>query len=117
MDVSGGRDKENQNIIMWNKHGKVNQQFDMVYVDEWKSYKNGDLHEDFGMYIGRPFYVVSKMSSHRYLDLINNRNFAIKTKNGRNSQIWYFHLQSLTIRSKYNNQSWDIKNAGRTRNM
>jgi NADPH-dependent glutamate synthase beta subunit-like oxidoreductase len=25
MDVSGGQDRENQNIIAWSKHGRVNQ--------------------------------------------------------------------------------------------
>jgi hypothetical protein len=41
----------------------------------------------------------------------------IKTANGRRTQVWYFHQQSKTIRTRYNNQSWDIKSAGRTNNM
>jgi hypothetical protein len=41
----------------------------------------------------------------------------IKTPNGRKTQTWYFHQASLTIRTRYNNQSWDIKNAGRTYDM
>jgi hypothetical protein len=41
----------------------------------------------------------------------------IKTKNGRKTQVWYFHQQSLTIRTRYNNQSFDIKNAGKTNDM
>ena len=41
----------------------------------------------------------------------------IKTANGRKTQIWYFHQQSKTIRTRLNNQSWDIKNAGKTTNM
>jgi len=57
------------------------------------------------------------MGSRRYLDLINNRNMVIKTANGRKTQIWYFHQQSKTIRTRLNNQSWDIKNAGKTTNM
>jgi membrane carboxypeptidase/penicillin-binding protein PbpC len=118
MDVSGARDRENQNIIMYRKHGKINQQWDLVYTDEWKGEPGkGELNEEFGLYVERPFYIVSQMSAHRYLDLINNRNFAIKTQNGRKSQIWWFDQKSLTIRSKYNNQSWDIKNSGRTNNM
>jgi hypothetical protein len=57
------------------------------------------------------------MKSHRYLDLINNRNLVIKTANGRNTQVWWFDQRSLTIKTKLNNQSWDIQNAGRTNNM
>jgi hypothetical protein len=75
------------------------------------------LNEKFGIYVERDFYVVSELSSHRYLDLINNRNMVIKTPNGRKTQIWYFHQQSLTIRTRYNNQSWDIKSAGKTNDM
>jgi hypothetical protein len=41
----------------------------------------------------------------------------IKTPNGRRTQVWYFHQQSKTIRTRYNNQSWDIKSAGKTRDM
>jgi membrane carboxypeptidase/penicillin-binding protein PbpC len=46
-----------------------------------------------------------------------NRNMVIKRRNGRRTQIWYFHQQSLTIRTRYNNQSWDIKNSGKTNEM
>jgi hypothetical protein len=60
------------------------------------------------MYVERDFYVVSELNSHRYLDLINNRNMVIKTPNGRKTQIWYFHQVSKTIRTRLNNQSWDI---------
>jgi hypothetical protein len=35
MDVHGGADQENRDIIMYPKHGKINQQWDVVYTDEW----------------------------------------------------------------------------------
>jgi hypothetical protein len=90
----------------------------VIYADEYpEEPTKGELNEKFGLYVERPFYIISEMSSHRYLDLINNRNMVIKTRNGRNTQVWYFHQQSLTIRTKLNNQSWDIKNAGKTNNM
>ena len=71
----------------------------------------------FGLYVERPFYIVSALPSHRYLDLINNRNMVIKTPNGRKTQIWWFDQKSLTIKTKLNNQSFDIQNSGKTRNM
>jgi uncharacterized protein YneR len=118
MDVSGGKDNENQNIIMYKRHGGLNQQWDVVYADEYPDEpKKGEMNEKFGLYVERPFYIVSQLSSNRYLDLINNRNMVIKTPNGRNTQIWYFHQQSLTIRTKLNNQSWDIQSSGKTNNM
>jgi hypothetical protein len=118
MDVSGSKDIENTNIIMYNKHKGLNQQWDIIYADEYpRDPVKGELNKQFGLIVERDFHIVSEMSSHRYLDLINNRNMVIKTPNGRNTQVWYFHQQSLTIRTKLNNQSFDIQNSGKTKNM
>jgi hypothetical protein len=116
--VDGGLDNENRNIVMEGRNNKVHQRWRVVYVEDYeKEPTKGQLNKKFGLYVERDFYVVSELSSHRYLDLINNRNMVIKTPNGRKTQIWYFHQQSLTIRTRYNNQSWDIKSAGKTNNM
>jgi len=96
----------------------MNQMWDIIYVDEWKGEpKKGELNEDFGLYVERDFYIQTAMSSNRYLDLINNRNMVIKTPNGRKTQTWYFDQRSLTIKTRLNNQSWDIQSSGRTNNM
>jgi hypothetical protein len=117
-DVQSGLDHENRNIIAYSKHGKINQQFDVLYVDQWKGEPTkGQLNKDFGLYVERPFYIISRMRSGRYLDLINNRNMVIKTRNGRKTQLWWFDQKSLTIKTKYNQQSWDIKNSGKSNDM
>jgi hypothetical protein len=109
---------ENRNIMINNKSGKdLRQQWEIIYVDEFSEPKKGELNEDFGLYVERDFYVVSALPGGRYLDLINNRNMVQKVRNGRRTQVWYFHQQSLTIRTRYNNQSWDIKSAGKTNDM
>jgi flagellar basal body rod protein FlgG len=60
MDISGGLDRENQNIQIYNKHGRINQQFDVIYEDEWKEEPvKGELNKKFGLYVERPFYVVT----------------------------------------------------------
>ena len=110
-------DMENRNIMVNNRGNDIRQQWSVVYVDEYSEPKKGEMNEDFGLYVERDFYVVSSLPDNRYLDLINNRNMVIKTPNGRKTQVWYFHQQSLTIRTRYNNQSWDIKSAGRTNDM
>jgi hypothetical protein len=118
LDVQGGYDAENRNVLAWNKHGKINQQWDVVYADEWKGEPGkGELNEEFGLYIERPFYIVSALDDSRYLDIVNNRNMVIKTPNRRNTQTWWFDQKSYTIRTKLNNQSWDIKSAGKTDDM
>jgi hypothetical protein len=86
MDVHGGVDQENRDIIVWKRHGGRNQQWDVIYADQWKrDPKKGELNKDFGLYVERPFHIVSQLGRHRYLDLIG-RNFVIKTRNGRTSQ-------------------------------
>ena len=118
MDVSGNVDAENRNIIMYKKHGGLNQQWEIIYKDEYKGEPGkGELNERFGLYVERPFYIVSELGQNRYLDLINNRNMVIKTRNGRSTQTWWFDQKSLTIKTKLNNQSFDIQTSGKTNNM
>jgi len=91
LDVDGGQDVENRNIIVWNKHNGLNQQWDIIYADEYpEEPKKGELNKEFGLYVERPFYITSQLGENRYLDVINNKDMVIKTKNGRTSQIWWF---------------------------
>jgi membrane carboxypeptidase/penicillin-binding protein PbpC len=104
--------------MIYNKHNGLNQQWDIVYADQMpEDPKKGDYNEKFGLYVERDFYIISELKDNRYLDLINNRNMVIKTKNGRKTQVWYFDQRSLTIKTRLNNQSWDIQSAGKTNNM
>lgn len=113
-DVAGGNDREGANLIIYNKHGKVNQQFDVVYVDEWKGEPGkGELNEDYGLYVDRDFYVVSDLGEHRYLDIVDMK-LAIKTRNGDRTQIWWFDQKTFCIRSRNSNHSWDILSGGKS---
>jgi hypothetical protein len=112
MDVHGARDEENRDIIVWNRHGRINQQWDVVYADQWKrDPKKGEMNKQFGLRVDTTFFVISQMGRHRYMDILG-RNIVIKTRNGRNTQKWYFHQPSLTIRTRSNNQSFDIVSSG-----
>jgi hypothetical protein len=118
MDVAGHRDRQHNNIGVYRKHHGLNQQFDLIYVDEWKEPpKKGELNEDFGMYVERPFMVRSDLPRGRYLDILG-RNMVIKTPNGRNTQMWWFDQRSRTIKN-WNNKGWsfDIQGAGKQTNM
>jgi len=110
VSILNNQDIESKHITVNEKSDdRISQEWEVVYADEWKGEPGkGELNEDFGLYIQRPFYIVSAMKSHKYLDLINNRNMVIKTSNGRNTQQWWFDQKSFTIKTKYNNQSWDI---------
>jgi len=116
--VQGGLDAENRNIIVENKNNKVHQRWKIVYVDQYKGEPTkGQFNKKFGLYVERDFYVISELKDNRYLDLINNRNMVIKTRNGRKTQVWYFHQRSMTIRTRLNNQSFDITSNGRSTAM
>jgi hypothetical protein len=118
LEIQGGIDAENRNIGVNTLNNKIHQQWDIVYVDQWKGEPTkGQFNKRFGLYVERDFYIVSQLPANRYLDIPDNRNMAIKTPNGRRTQVWYFHQQSLTIRTRYNNQSFDIKSSGRTNDM
>jgi len=110
MSILNNQDVENKHItVNEKKDGRIAQAWDIIYVDEWKGDpKKGELNEDFGLYVERPFYIVSALPSHRYIDLINNKNLVIKTPNGRNTQVWWFDQKSKTIKTKLNNKSIDI---------
>jgi hypothetical protein len=108
---------ENSKIMMETKNGKVHQRWRIVYVDEYeKEPTKGQSNKRFGLYVDRDFYILSKLPSKRYLDLINNRNLVIKTKTGLTAK-WYFHQPTRTIRSRARGQAWDIKNSGKTNDM
>jgi membrane carboxypeptidase/penicillin-binding protein PbpC len=117
MWVQGDADVEQRYIYSKTRKNHVSQQWDIIYADQWKrDPRKGELNRRFGIYVDRTFSVVSQLGSRRYLDIIG-RGFVIKTSNGRKTQHWYFHQQSLTIRTRSNNQSWDIKSSGKTSDM
>ena len=92
VSILNNQDVENKHITVNEKSDdRISQEWEVVYADEWKGEPGkGELNEDFGLYIQRPFYIVSALPSHKYLDLINNRQMVIKTPNGRKTQIWWF---------------------------
>jgi hypothetical protein len=60
IDVAGGIDNENQNIIVASRNNKMSQRWSIVYVDEDKAApKKGDYIQDVGFYAARPFYIES----------------------------------------------------------
>ena len=99
LDVDGQIDAEGRHIAATARNGNIAQHWDIVFVDDWKGEPGkGELNEQFGLYVERPFHVISQLPSNRYLDLIG-RDFVIKTQNARNTQVWWFDQKSLTIKS------------------
>jgi hypothetical protein len=110
IDVSGSKDAENQNVIAYKKNTNEGQKWTILYADEEdKDPEDGDFVADWGLKVGTPFHIVSKMSSKRYLDLIGNRA-VIKTSNGFDTQKFVFDWKTRSIQSVKNKQSLDARN-------
>jgi len=105
-----------ETFLSTKKHGKINQQWEIVYVEDWSEPKKGEMNTDFGLKVDTDFFIESQMPEKRYLDILG-RNLVIKTRNGRKTQLFYFHQPTRTIKTRNNNQSFDIVSSGRNKNM
>jgi hypothetical protein len=117
--IQGNRDEENRNIIVSGKTNALNQQFEVVYQDQYPGdQKKGELNKEFNLNCERPFYLVNGLRSERYLDYVDNRNLVIKTQNGFNSQEFYFDCKEKCIRSvKERSFCWSMDKKGGSSNM
>ena len=77
------------------------------------------MNEDFGFYINRPFYMVSRLPLKRVIECIGANNMVIKryTK-GRVAQQFWFDEKSKTIRSQqWKNYAVEIQSNGNNKNV
>jgi hypothetical protein len=118
MDIAGNRDTQHNNIGVYRRHNKLNQQFDIVYVDDMpRPTRRGEMDEEWGLRVDTPFHIVSGLGGGRYLQNLG-RELVIKTPNGYDEQMWWFDIKTKTIKS-WKNKGWslDIQGAGRQSNM
>lgn len=116
MDVTGGRDAEGQNVQVYRQHGKANQRWNIVYVDSSKDQIKG-LNKDFGFYINKPFFIVSRMPMRRAMEIQNNGRMVISTLEKNNKrQIFTFDGKTKTIINGGNSITYGSSNNGRGNN-
>jgi hypothetical protein len=115
LDAQGGRDKEGNNVITWNRHNGANQKWKILYLDEKDDEPTTGLDEDSGLFRNRPFYLVSRLPKHRALTVSHGRYLRIQDKKKDNPhQIFYFDHLTRTVKSKaYTGKSISIPNKGR----
>lgn len=118
LDVTGNRDTEGNNVIVWKRHNGLNQRWKIMYLDEMKPEPTKGMDQDSGLYRNRPFYMVSRLPAHR-VATVAGRNLTItKKKDGNESQLFYFDHLTRTIKSKqYKGRSVDIQSSGRGRSV
>jgi hypothetical protein len=68
MEVYQNKDLEKQQIRLNRRNNKLYQQWDIIYVNDFKGEpKKGELNEDFGFYVERPFHIISQLPRRRYV--------------------------------------------------
>jgi hypothetical protein len=105
---------------MWTRNTGQGQKWWIRYVDSMKPEpKKGQLNPEFGLYVERPFHIVSMMHRHRYLDVINGRDLVIKTPTySRKTQIFWFDQRTKTIKSHHHRSySFNIMGNGGQANL
>lgn len=87
LDVGGGKDVEGQRCLFYKRHGGKNQRWRIVYVDEAPKPSTSGINKEFGFFIDRPFYIMSKLPMRRVLDIKGGRNVNLQTRvDGKKTQ-------------------------------
>ena len=108
LDVAGAKDRDGQNVIVWKKHGKLNQQWKIEYVDA-DTIQNGLIPD-------KPFKILSKMPGGRAITRSKNNGTIRDARKGDNNQIFVFDSQTGSIQPKQDDKSaMDIGEEGRNR--
>ena len=101
LDVSGGKDEEGQAVIVYGNHGKVNQQWNVIYLDKAEKEATKGLDTDFGFHINRPFYIVSRLPMARVVECHGANNIWLRRwRNNVAAQQFFFDGVSKTIKSQ-----------------
>lgn len=99
IDVAGGVDNENSNVIVSSRNNKMSQRWTIVYVDEDKpAPKKGDYIQDIGFYAMRPFYIESQAGGNKFVSL-NGNNVVINAQTGEVNQKFFFDPSTMTIKT------------------
>jgi hypothetical protein len=109
LDVRGGQDRQNQDVIVWSRHNGLNQQWDVVYTDEPEPAVNFEPN--------KPFVLINQMAGKRLLTL-SGSNFVIQSRNNSPEQLFKFDPATKTIKM-YANQahSLALSHSGKSRNL
>lgn len=109
LDVRGGQDRNNQDVIVWNLHNGLNQQWDVVYTDQPEPPVNFEPN--------KPFVLINQMPGKRLLTL-SGSNFVVQSRNNSPEQLFKFDPATKTIKM-FSNQlhSLALSHSGKSRNL
>lgn len=108
IDVSGARDVDGQNVIVWKEHGRLNQQWKIEYV-------NADIIQN-GIIPDKPFRILSKMSGGRAVTRSKDNVIIRDANQSDKDQVFVFDSATGSIQPKRDhNVALDIGEEGRNR--
>jgi hypothetical protein len=107
-------------FIQHKPRGGNNQKFLIKYVDNTKvdrKYSKGELNKEYGLKVGMPFSIYTRMRCQFALDVIQDK-LVTKRKNGLKSQNWVFNDDTRTITSlDFPEMSFGIHANGKNRHL
>jgi hypothetical protein len=68
LDVYQGKDSEHQRVIVSKRHGRRQQKWRVVYVDQKGKGQTSGLVGNFGIHANRPFYLRSRLPMQRVME-------------------------------------------------
>jgi hypothetical protein len=108
IDVAGSRDQDGANVIVWKRHGKLNQQWKVEYVD-------ADVIQN-GIIPDKPFRIISKMRAGRAITRSRSNVIIRDVKQTDNDQVFVLDSSTGSIQPKRDpSVSLDIGEEGRNR--
>lgn len=109
LDVRSGKDRNNQDVIVYKLHNGLNQQWDVVYTDQPEPPVN--------FLPNKPFVLINQMAGKRLLTL-SGANFVVQSRNNSPEQLFRFDPATKTIKM-FSNQlhSLALSHAGKSRNL
>jgi len=109
LDVSGSKDRDGQNVIVWRKAGEnsLNQHWQVSYVDP-DTIQNGIIPD-------KPFRILTKMKSGRAVTRAGDNVVIRDVRTNDSNQIFIFDSETGTIQPKNSSAALDIGDEGRGR--
>jgi hypothetical protein len=102
---ANAKDAEGEYVTSNNKNGKIHQEWRIVYIDARDKEITKGMDVSRGMYVNRPFFIVSRMWMNRVMSVHSNWAVLIKSrvdpKADKNRQVWTYDITSKTIKSNH----------------
>lgn len=119
LDVYQEKDQEHQKVVIAKRHGRRNQKWTVLYVDQRRGGQTKGLVGDFGFHANRPFYLRSRLPMQRVMECIGANNVVLKRwRKNVTAQQFYFDPTSKTVRSQqWKNRAMEIQSNGGSANI